>query len=181
MAIEIKIRSKHTCTQVSDLINILGSVSRFTFDIRDAGVKRKDRKIFTGVLTIHNVRLRKSKVYCGSHAGVCNTPPQKNKPFGGKSKYLEGADWVAFNDLINDALDHASVSADVGSFVCNIRRGNNRRIKYTSEFSGVNGEWDKDGSISDYADFCGKSSPKTSLPDGTPGKSTWQQEKEEIC
>lgn len=178
MAIEIKIRSGHTPRQVWDAIGLLQQVSRFTFDIREALVKRREKATYTGVLTVHDVRLRQSKSYCGSHAGACAVPHDRRekKPFGGKNKCLEGADWIAFNDLLNTALDGLGASADIASFVCEIRRGAARRVRYTA--GGTGGEWDKSGSLEDYADFCGKEPPTTNYPEGTPGTPTWRAEKD---
>ncbi len=47
-------------------------------------------------ITIHDVRLKEKKDYCGNHPFAC--PVRGFERPHKKYKYLEGADWVAFND-----------------------------------------------------------------------------------
>ncbi len=180
MAIEIKVHAPQDVNAVRSAIiqNLLAS--RFSADFRIGKVKRKEAKTISGIITVHDVRLLQSKPYCGSHPAGCENPvvAGKKKPFGGgKTKYLEGSDWIAFNDLMNDALDSLSVAADIGSFVCEIRRGSQRRIRYDYHLDSRNQpEWDKSGESYDYADHCGKEPPVTEFPEDTPGSPGWRAE-----
>lgn len=179
MALEINIRSNHSDRDVMYAIAGLLAASRFTAEVRYGKVKRRDKKTYTGALTVHDVRLNQSKVYCGSHPAGCENPPdpKAKKPFGGKTKFLEGADWIAFNDLLNDALDKLGASADVASFVVEIRRAECRRTRYDYHTDARNQpEWDKTGADHHYENFCGKEPPTTVFPDGTPGTPTWRAE-----
>lgn len=180
MAIEIKVHAPHDAnpTRVAIINHLLQS--RFTADIRNGTVKRRELKKYNGVFTIHDVRLRESKAYCGNHPAGCENPvvAGKKKPFGGgKTKYLEGADWIAFNDLLNDALDSIGASADIATFVCVVRQGTKRRVRYDYHLDGRNQpEWDREGEADDYADHCKKEPPTTEFPEGTPGTPTWRVE-----
>lgn len=113
-------------------------------------------------IVLRDVRLKQSKHYCGNHAGPCLLTWRKHR----KANYLEGADWVSFNDMLNDALDAEHVDATGGSGTVQIRQGTRRRTYYGS-VSG--GEWIKKGERGDYADYCGKAPPETEYPTGTPG------------
>lgn len=110
------------------------------------------------VISFHKIRLKTSKPYCGNHAGPCLLGgPDK------KGAYLEGADWVAWNDMVNSVLDRMVIEANVSSLICVIRKGFNRRIEYSS---GLNGEWNKEGV---YANRCGQPPKPSKYPVGTPG------------
>jgi hypothetical protein len=134
--------------------------TRFTCEVRSDSNK----------VTIHNVRLREAKPYCGNHPNACE--------IGGadrKMKYLEGVDWVSFNDFLNDILDDMEVSASiVSSRIVWIRKGNKRRICYGShqmEHSDFY-IWDYQGEEEDYENWCGKEAPDSIYPLGTPGEYT---------
>lgn len=122
-------------------------------------------------ITIHNVRLKEKKNYCGNHPFAC--PIRKrdedltHKQHLRKNyNFLEGADWVAFNDLCNDILDKFHVSADVASSLCVIRKGDKRCVKYDGHKLGNgNSEWNKEGV---YQNKIGVKT-KSEFPDGTPG------------
>lgn len=116
---------------------------------------------------ITEVRLTEKKLYCGNHPCACENPFQKHicLPF------LEGADWVEFNDLLNDLLDGLKVPAKVWSGVVNVRDGWLRRVYYREgEFIGGAWQWDRQGENSDWADsrFEGLP-PHSEFPIGTPG------------
>ena len=81
-----------------------------------------------GKLSIHQIRLKASKSYCGNHPYPCPVTPFERRHR--KGKWLEGADWVGFNDLINDVLDDLAVDADVGSSLVTIRKGRKRCVRY---------------------------------------------------
>ena len=118
-------------------------------------------------MKLYDVRLKEKKRYCGNHPNSCEVE-------GGRmGKYLEGLDWVEFNDRINDVLDNLHVSARVYTAVCELRRGFERRHNYDShiinEWRGLY-EWDKKGEDSDYEDYCGRFAPDSTYPFGTPGE-----------
>ena len=116
---------------------------------------------------INNIRLRESKPYCGSHAGACQvtTFTEKKK----KGNFLEGGDWVALDDMLNDILDILNLSASISSPVCVIRQGKERRIDYLS--GSGEGEWDKYGT---FENWCGRGAPRSTFTYGTPGIAEWR-------
>jgi hypothetical protein len=135
--------------------------SRFTAEVE---TMRRAVKIL-------KVRLRKKKLYCGNHPKACEAPG------GGKHKrldYLEGADWVEFNDLINDVLDKLNVECSVATSQCILRKGRRRRVEYEANEQFPNGtwKWDMDGPDFHYVDNCGNTEVDKVLskfPFGTPG------------
>lgn len=144
-------------TDINALATLLrGAISlhgRFTADVEQTD---------TRTLKILNVRLREKKPYCGSHPGACQIP-RKHASY----RYLEGADWVEFNDLLNSVLDRDSIKARVESTVVVLRQGYERCIEYRAQGShGRNAEWAKYGI---YENHCGKQSPASRFPIGTPG------------
>jgi hypothetical protein len=126
-------------------------------------------------ITIHNVRLREAKHYCGNHPYPCPVSPFGERPHR-KGKWLEGADWVAFNDLVNDVLDDLGVSADVASSVVRLRKGRERCVRYEGYSRGFGGayEWVKDSGC--FADMIGKPHEVSEYPEGTPGIDQWRLE-----
>lgn len=131
------------------------SKSRFTANLQFIGKNIK----------IADIRLKESKPYCGNHPAACERGGSHRK-----AKYLEGADWIEFNDLLNDCLDSLNCSANVASSVCIIRKGLLRRTHYgykphpTAIFANV---WNKDDPA--YYEDGRKSKLKSSFPSGTPG------------
>jgi len=111
---------------------------------------------------INTVRLRHKKAYCGNHGGPCVRPHVKEHS---RLPYLEGADWVEFNDMLNDICDNLSISATIASVVCVIRRGECRRVEYDT-VGGAGTEWAKEGELQNCV---GKAAPPSSFPEGTPG------------
>lgn len=111
------------------------------------------------------VRLEASKLYCGNHPSACELGNKQDK----KASHLEGADWVEFDDRLNDLLDAAEVSANVGDSVV-IRKGRERCIEYFNgdyPEPGRNYQWAKEGR---YADYIGSIAPRALFPAGTPGR-----------
>lgn len=110
------------------------------------------------------VKLAKSKLYCGNHPSACELGNKDDK----KSKHLEGADWVEFDDRLNDLLDTYCISADVGASVI-IRKGKKRCIEYRNGAKPLFGnyQWAKHG---EYDDYCGRKAPRSHFPEGTPGR-----------
>lgn len=148
---------------------ILKAIDLSRFRIKN--LERVSRVRTNDAIKIVQVRLKDSKAYCGNHPGSCE--------IGGahrKGAYLEGADWVEFNDLINDVLDSLSVSADAATSVCVIRYGDYRRTHYGMERD----FWGGDGAIAQWemedplhvGNFMGhdpKDIPCSTYPEGTPG------------
>jgi len=116
-----------------------------------------------GWIKIVNVRLRYKKAYCGSHGRECVLPhdgPHK------KMTYLEGADWVEFNDLVNDVCDELGISANISSVVCVIREGYCRRTEYDTVNSEPGKGWQRAGFMENWID---RQAPASDFPTGTPG------------
>lgn len=131
-----------------------------------------DKSRFIAKLTIEpervnfsTIRLKEKKGYCGNHAGVCRLTGNKHK----RMNYLEGLDWVSFNDMVNDALDSINHNGNVSSSVCEVRNGTDRRMDYygveSGEFHKV-GDW--------YENHCGKEAPQSEYHQGTPGIFGWK-------
>jgi hypothetical protein len=123
------------------------------------------RSKYVGCMDISKIRLRKSKHYCGSHAGPC----QINGGSHRKSRHLEGGDWVRFNDKINDILDSVAggLSAEVKSHAIVLRKGTKRRTAYRGAII-RQGEWNNHGLDEDFEDFCGKKARRSLAEAGTP-------------
>lgn len=131
--------------------------SRFSVDVSQS----------KGDIYLKMVRLRQTKEYCGNHPKGCEaTGGPKHK----KAAFLEGADWVEFNDRLNTVLDRLHVSAVVSSSVVNLRQGLARRIVYDAKTRNAHAwVWDKFGEAGHYANYCGGDAPRSSFPIGTPG------------
>lgn len=118
-------------------------------------------------VTVSKVRLKTKKQWCGSHPAECEIG--QDKP----STMLEGADWVEFNDTLNDVLDRLNVSARVESVACVIRKGAERRVHYEQDWErkrpGQNFEWLRVADDPHYEDHRGRTAPRSSFPEGTPG------------
>jgi hypothetical protein len=157
----LSIGKASTIYALADVIhNYINDVSRFdcSVDVKSNGIE------------VRNIRLKESKLYCGSHPAECENTLIKPR----KGKFLEGADWVEFNDTLNDVLDMWQVSANVKSMICIIRKDTRRRTHYgmhaESNLGGrVFNEWNLDESDEHYADYIGKSAPASTYPEGTPG------------
>jgi len=124
--------------------------------------------IKTTAINILMVRLETPKKYCGSYPNSC---PYVDRSWH-KHKFhdfLEGADWVEFNDLVNDVCDQLGISARIKTRTCIIRKKFNRRIAYNSSLVGNFYNWDYDADDSCYYDGCYRRSPPSSFPTGTPG------------
>jgi hypothetical protein len=118
-------------------------------------------------IKIRMIRLKQNKPYCGNHPNACEFN------VGGKHRrgtWLEGLDWVEFNDLINDLLDEMNVSANVKTAVCILRKGTKRRTYYGSHRQGNFWAWNMDEQDCHYTDYCGREAPISECPYGTPGE-----------
>jgi hypothetical protein len=136
--------------------------SRFTFD----------SEIIDSYVKLRNIRLKEKKLYCGNHPNACENPFGKPR----QGVYLEGADWVEFNDRLNDACDKFDVHANIRSSILIVRKGFNRRTCYGSHvfsrgliMGNTIWEWNKDEDDDFYENYCGKVAPNSSYPFGTPG------------
>jgi len=133
--------------------------SRFKADIKYTQGKHCRFKI-------SKIRLRESKDYCGNHPNACQVVSNR-KPR--KTNFLEGLDWVNFNDMINDVLDEYNISANVSSAVCIIRKAGKRRVEYNSYWRGNFSEWNYDEMDGCYQDYRTVIAPNSEYPEGTPG------------
>lgn len=117
---------------------------------------------------INGIRLVSSKEYCGNHPAACEI----GNPGHRKHNYLEGADWVEFNDRVNNALDRHHLWANVTTIVCELRRGRLRRVYYDGHKISLvaNHQWNRYAEIHDYQDWCGRQAPASGFPVGTPGR-----------
>lgn len=161
------------------------------FEIHDLTVGRHDaasRRFLS--LKIKNVRLKKKKDYCGQHPNACVVipwlAPRKHK----RTTYLEGADWVAFNDMLNDLCDEHNIEANIWSTSkefrgrMHIRREWRKRLAVYRSYAMPREDvtfwgWDVQNPSGDYANRFGCSNvPRSSYPEGTPGISEWQSDLE---
>lgn len=81
---------------------------------------------------LHKIRLKLAKPYCGNHAGTC--PVGTPKP---KMIFLEGEDWIEFNNFINKQLKN--IDADVYSSELEIRRRLTPRVNYHIDINSKDG------------------------------------------
>ena len=120
------------------------------------------------LIRISNIRLKESKKWCGSHPAQCDVPATR------RATFLEGADWVEWNDRLNDLLDSMNVSANVRSAVCILRKDVRRRTHYGMYYQAPLGvvqrtEWNEDEDYRYYEDYRGRIAPASYYPEGTPG------------
>ncbi len=114
-----------------------------------------------GVLQIGNVRLNQKKPYCGNHPAACERGSAHRK-----GAWLEGLDWVSWNDMLNDVMDRLNVSARVASSQVVIRKGKERCVNYSQDAAHLD-LWKKDSGR--FEDWCGRKAPRSHYPEGTPG------------
>lgn len=162
--------------------------SRFTLriDYEDVRYRRQRYR----AIRLRNIRLRTKKFYCGQHAGPCPI-----RPFGGekkhtKSRYLEGADWVGFDDMLNDILDRHRMEATIWSAGLEfkekffVRLHQQRRTIYPAHWER---QFDTDFMVWDCAVDAGGFTAKhfgttrdvqrSEYPEGTPGIAEWRLSK----
>jgi hypothetical protein len=157
----VRISIKDKTTEIGQLAVLIqrhiDNESRFTAEVDIIGKT---------VIKIRNIRLVESRKYCGNHPNECEFPGAPSR----KAKYLEGADWVEFNDMINDILDALRVNANVATAVCIVRKGEKRRIYYGSHMRGHFWQWNRDDGEHAYEYFIlDEDSPNSEFPFGTPG------------
>lgn len=152
----------------SDIAHLLYQkllLSRFTADITTT-----PRRV-----EMRNIRLKAKKDYCGNHPLPCPVRPgQAHKPHK-HHKFLEGADWVAFNDMVNDVLDAHNITANVGSSLVTTRMGDERCVCYDSQplGNGIDNEWRKNSGC--FENHMGETDvARSDYPPGTPGIPQWK-------
>lgn len=164
---EIKFESSDNMYAFINNMNGRKEDLRFVFDLEPKCTNRSSKVQFK------NIRLKISKSYCGNHPAMCEVTGTKPR----MGKFLEGADWVGFNDLLNNICDELVISCKINSAVCEIRKGYFRRINYdyTSHDNGYrqDNRWDKFGDEKDYANGCYMAPYTSTFPDGTPGLATF--------
>jgi hypothetical protein len=153
--VKIKVKDGSSLSEIQWKLQLAIDESRFTMAI----VERD------GAIILSNVRLRESKPYCGNHPNACELGGRDKK-----AKWLEGADWVGFNDMVNDVLDTIGVNAHVASDLVVIRKGQERCVEYTSTYRRF-WQWDKHGR---YENWIGRLAPRSEYPYGTPGLAEWR-------
>lgn len=156
MKISIKNNSYNPADLALVIQRYIDNESRFTAEVYIIGKT---------VLKIKNIRLRESRKYCGNHPNECEFPGAPLR----KAKYLEGADWVDFNDMINDILDALAVDANVATSVCKVRKNKMRRTYYGSHMRGHFWQWNMDEDDDCYENFIHRAAPNSEYPWGTPG------------
>lgn len=121
-----------------------------------------------GCIAFRKIRLTYKKDYCGNHPLPCPVRPGKHRKHPTTDR-LEGADWVGFNDFINDILDKQQCLCNAGSSLVNIRKAGLRCTLYDSYAlgNGIDNEWRKDSGC--FEDWNGKKAPRSEYPAGTPG------------
>jgi hypothetical protein len=127
---------------------------------------------------VTEVRLRNAKDFCGQHPGPCVALfPRPHR----RHKFLEGLDWVGFNQMFNNLMDRKKIDCDFFSYNREmrgggryyIRKGTLRRLKYPFEtVNGIFHLWLPGTFEEDFIDCCGK--PPPAIPwyvedAGTPG------------
>jgi hypothetical protein len=161
---EAKFKNTDDMYTFESALALLSNKVRFTFELDHKSTKR------SATLKFRNIRLKESKLYCGNHPAMCEANGTQPR----KAKFLEGADWVAFNDMLNDVADTLDFPIDIKSAVCVIRKGTSRRYSYGMNSDNYgNNEWEKDGCLDDYTDNTGQAPMESEFPDGTPGDSNY--------
>src|SRR4051812_42228821 len=121
MAFVIQCRSIGVAERTLNTLRDYIDRSRFTVRVLEVEEKRRSTRVI-----VRDVRLREKKDYCGNHAGPCPLTGRKHT----RLRYLEGLDWVSWNDMLNDALDSLGHDGNVASSHCIIRKDSRRRMDY---------------------------------------------------
>lgn len=169
-------------TLCADLAN-LSVASRFRFVPKMA----KRYASYNPIIEIKGVRLKTRKEYCGSHPGACELAFSVHRVLS----CLEGADWVEFNDMLNNHMDEHNISCVIWSAPkerqlsqtkerMRIRIGMHRRASYDmrpNERGLGNATWELNGQVNDFMLGSVVNRPDRRLgsdawsyfPEGTPG------------
>ena len=152
--------------------------TRFILDGWSSTTKaRSHRELGGGRFKGGDIRIPAVRLFCRKHYhgnGPSQGPPMQRcgwtrKRAAVKVSFLEGGDWVHFNDLLNDFLDHHNVSADVRSKAAIIRKGRRRRVVYSRDRHNTD-QWMRTGRPEHYVNCVGHFLvPFSTYPDSTPG------------
>jgi hypothetical protein len=172
------IKTKSELAPIREAILAELEQSRFTARVYELNHYR-----YRTCLCIDTIRLRHPKLYCGQHPGPCLALfPKPERRYA----YLEGADWIGWNDMLNTVLDRLGVEAKVWSLNREaiksyflIRDGCRRRVCYEYEVVGLNAVGWAEASDDDFEHWIGKEAPRSCFPDGTPGLAEWRLELED--
>lgn len=104
-------------------------IGRTRFRIGSLYSKRVSGRKYCALFIINEVRLKNKRPYFGfgAMAGSGKGAGPKIK----QATYLQGVDWIEFNDLLNDLCDKENVSSRIWTGTCLIRDGMKRRIRYS--------------------------------------------------
>lgn len=78
---------------------------------------------------VTEVRLRNAKHFCGQHPGPCPVLFGGPRPHR-KHKFLEGLDWVGFNQMFNDLMDRKKIDCDFFSYNREMRGGDIANLRH---------------------------------------------------
>lgn len=175
MAYEIRVLSKDGLL-VSEALREKINKSRFCVEGTQRAVAWSVISMCRGKITkiaLSGIRLRQKKDYCGNHAGPCLVQGGRHA----HTRFLEGLDWVSFNDMVNDVLDVLNVDGDIrsggwGFHGTVVRKDGRRRVVYfDGELPGV---FDSDGDANCFEDNRGmKRHVESDYTCGTPGYIGW--------
>ena len=153
-----KVTSGQTTDLIAGAMRSALSTSRFTAEVIQ---KRSSVEIRT-------VRLNYRKDYCGNHPLPCPVRPGKHRKHP-VNTFLEGADWVGFNDMVNDVLDTLGCVCNCASSHVVIRKDGKRCVEYDSQplSNGIDNEWRRDSG--QFKSYISQQAPRAKYPAGTPG------------
>lgn len=164
---KISINARKNTSSVTDVALAIEKAFKDTRFVINYNGYRRMTHVRNGIIDLGAIRLDRSKAYCGNHPSACRRPHTGPHV---KRSYLEGADWVEFNDRLNDVLDQFHVDATVGKVVV-IRKGKCRCVAYKQNVAGSsfqNDDWKRVNER--YEDWCGKpNAPRSDIPPETPG------------
>jgi len=148
MEINLRLAHPKSALQLKNLLVRKLKRSRFDVPAYNVHYSNAGDRCRHGRLRIYGIRLKARKPYHGA-GPVPSSQAMMRRGWGrggrkiAKMSFLEGADWVEFNDLLNDFCDELGICANIFSKVCSIRRGWFRRIAYESETLGRQHRWQR--------------------------------------
>jgi len=130
---------------------LLATLKNSRFLVRDIVVKEQTADRKRGVIHLNEIRLKEAKYFRGCAPEFEEwrlARPCK------RAHFLEAADWIEWNDLLNDLLDELDCPADVLSRACVVRKGRLRRTRYDTleDKYGIQSQWEKAGSKEAFSD-----------------------------
>jgi hypothetical protein len=111
--------------------------SNTRFSIYDIVTREKcpaGRRYKGGDVRIYGIRLRYRVKYWGNGPDMRDNPMLRTRGVP-RMPFLQGLDWIDFNDSLNDMLDHHGIIADVCSARCVLRKKDRRRIDYLGKWT----------------------------------------------